>query len=79
MRNTTKRLFRPGHKELNLLGSFTDTIFSANKSVQKDIYVVRGLTRCLLGRPIIEILHLVKRVNEVFTPETVKQNFPRVV
>ena len=78
LRNTTKRLFGPGQKELTVLGSFTDTISSDNKSVQEDIYVVRGLTRCLLGRPTIEKLELVKRVNEVFMPEIVKQNFPKL-
>ena len=32
----------------------------------------------MLGRPTIEKLELVQRVNEVFTPETVKQNFPKL-
>ena len=32
----------------------------------------------MLGRPTIEKLELVERVNEVFTPETVKQNFPKL-
>ena len=75
LRNTTKLLFGPGQKELNVLGSFTDTISSDTKSVQEDVYVVRGLTHCLLGRPTIEKLEIVKRVNEVFTPEIVKHNF----
>ena len=78
MRNTTKRLFGSGQKELSVLGSLTDTISIDNKSVKEDVYDVPGLARCLSGRPTVEKLELVKRVNEVFTPETVMQNFPRM-
>ncbi|MCG7878633.1 MAG: RNase H-like domain-containing protein [Candidatus Thiodiazotropha endolucinida] len=76
--SSTKRLVGPGQKELNVLGKFRETISNDNNSVEEEIYVVRGLTRCLLGRPTIEKLDLVKRVYELFTPETVRQKFPKL-
>lgn len=48
LQNTAKRLFGPRQKRLNVVGKFTDSISSDSKSVQEDIFVVRGLTRCLL-------------------------------
>ena len=78
LRNTTKCLFGPGQKEINLLRSFTDTISSDSRSVQENVYVVRGLTRCFFRAINNKKMELVKRVNEVFTHETVKQNFPKL-
>ena len=75
---STRKLFGPGQMELNVLGKFTETISSDTKSVQEEIYVVKGLKHCLLGRPTIEKLGLVKRIYEVYTPETIKQKYPKL-
>ena len=64
--------------ELNVLGKFTETISSDTKSVQEEIYVVKGLKLCLLGRPTIEKLGIIKRIYEVYTPETIKQKYPKL-
>ena len=50
---STKKLYGPGEKELCVLGKFSDTLTRSNKSVSEEIFVVRGLQRCLLGRPAI--------------------------
>ena len=61
-----------------MLGKFTDTLTRGNKSVSEEIFVVRGLQRCLLGRPAIFKFDFVKfnSLDEVFTHEAVKQAHP---
>ena len=44
---STKKLYGPGEKELCVLGKFTDTLTSSNKSVSDEIFGVCGLQRCL--------------------------------
>ena len=75
---STKKLYGPGEKELCVLGKFTDTLTRGNQSVSDEIFVVRGLQRCLLGRPAIVKFDFVKlnSLDEVFTHETVKQAHP---
>ena len=52
-------------KVLPVKGQFVATLQHGNKQVTEDVFVVRRLSRALLGRPAIESLDLVSRVNAV--------------
>ena len=56
----SKKLYGPGNKRLNVMGSFVETISSDTTSAVEQIYVVKGLDRCLLGRPAIKKLNLLE-------------------
>ena len=74
---STKKLYGPVEKELCVLGKFTDTLKSSNKSVSDEIFVMRGLQCCLLGRPTtVKLILLSFSLDEFFTHETVKQAHP---
>ena len=60
-----KILSGPGHKILPVKGQFVATLWYGDKQVTEDVFVVRRLSRALLGRPAIESLDLVSRVNAV--------------
>ncbi len=46
-------------------GKFTGSLKSGSKETAEEIYVVRGLTKPLLGRPAIKQLHLIRRIAAV--------------
>ena len=64
------------------MGSFTAKLDTNASSAVERIYVVKGLDRCLLGRPAITKLDLLEfkhpnaSLSEVITLETVKSNYP---
>ena len=51
-----------------------------SRETEETVYVVRSLHRPLLGRPAIESLRLVKRVNAIgsITSDNIKQQFPKL-
>lgn len=66
LQKTSKQLFGPGGSRLDVVGVFVATLETENKkkSIQ-DLYVVKGLKKPLLGKPAIEALNILQRVNNV--------------
>ena len=57
------KLSGPGNSKLNVLGKFQCMLESQDKFSVQDIYVVKGLTKPLLGRPAIQALGIISNVN----------------
>ena len=74
---STHPLFGPGGNVLSVLGVAKETLRSGKKTATEDIYVVKDLHTALLGRPAIEQLQLVCRVDNI-TMESVKQQYPKL-
>lgn len=68
----------PGLTPITVKGKFTATIGTDSKSTTQEVYVVPGLKFSLLGRPAIQALGLVARVDTVAldSVERVKEQFP---
>ena len=74
---TDKRLYGPGGAELDCIGVFKATIESKNNKSEQDLYVVKGLKKPLLGRPAIEALGILKRVEAVGEGQKdIKKEYP---
>ena len=86
LEKSSKRLYGPGNVPLNVMGSFTAKLETKTSSMVERIYVVKGLDRCLLGRPAITKLSLFEikfpsaSLSEVITVtlETVKAKYPNL-
>ena len=63
---------------LDVIGKFTAPITVGSKNTQQTIYVVKDLHTSLLGRPAIEALNLIVRVDAVDTGEKYKAAFPKL-
>ena len=70
-------LFGPGGNVLSVIGVARETLRRGKKTATEDIYVVKDLQTALLGRPVIEQLQLVCRVDSI-TMESVKQQYPKL-
>ena len=76
---TDKPLQGPGNKTLSVKGFFTENLSHNGRSAPEDIYVVQGIDRCLLGRPALKNLNLVKlNIDEIISLESVKQKHPNL-
>ena len=60
---TEARLRGPGDNVLRVRGKFTARLQYRQRSSQQEVYVVRDVERALLGRPAIESLQLLKRID----------------
>ena len=84
LEKSSKRLYGPGNVPLKVMGSFTAKLETNASSAVERIYVVKGLDRCLLGRPAITKLDLLEfkhpnaNLSEVITLETVKSKYPNL-
>ncbi|CAC5397527.1 unnamed protein product [Mytilus coruscus] len=58
-----KRLSGPGNTNLNVVGKFQCMLETKDKFSVQDIYVVKGLSKPLLGRPAIQALGIIDKVN----------------
>ena len=82
LEKSSKRLYGPGNVPLKVMGSFTAKLETNASSAVERIYIVKGLDRCLLGRPAITKLDLLEfkhpndNLSEVITLETVKSKYP---
>ena len=74
---STRPLFGPGGNVLSVLGVARETLRGGKKTAIGDIYVVKHLHTALLGRPAIEKLQLVCRVDGI-TMESLKQQYPKL-
>ena len=73
-----KILSGPGHKVLPVKGQFVATLWHGDKQVTEDVFVVWKLSCALLGRPAIEFLDLVSRVNTVQVKKNLLHKFPKL-
>ena len=55
----------PSQHPLKVCGQFTATLSQGATEVEEEIYVVQGLETALVGRPAIEAMGLISRVNTV--------------
>ena len=70
--SSSDRILRgPSKCSLQVLGKFLATLQKDQSKTQEQIYVVRELQKALLGRPAIESLGLLIRVDEVLSSKTV--------
>ena len=82
LKNTTLRypekiLYGPGNQKLLVRGCFLGTLRPGRKEVKQDIYVLPELQVPLLGRPAIESLSLLQRVDFVGVT-AVQQKYPKL-
>ena len=79
LENAKKVLCGPGKSKLDVLRKFRCTMETKKCSVQ-DVYVVRGLSLALLGRPAIESLRIIGQVNlsSVHASNTYKAKHPKL-
>ena len=75
LEQTKKRLSGPSRKVLPVKGQFKATISSGDLTVEEEIFVVRRLSKPLLGRPAIESLDLLHRVNTIESKDKLKKQF----
>ena len=80
---SNKTLYGPGKSKLDVLGKFQCTLETKRCFSVQDIYVVRGLSLALLGRPAIESLRIIDQVNldlsSVHASEHYKDKFPKLL
>ena len=74
----TKTLSGAGCKTLQVEGQFTAALKYHDREATEEVYAVKKLNRSLLGRPAIEALGLVQRVNAVQTETDVVKEFPKL-
>ena len=78
---TSRVLLGPGKRELVVKGMISYELSKNAKTTRQDLYIVQGLNEPLLGKPAIEALQLIVRVENVtepdlYTKERVEQKFP---
>ena len=78
IQKTDKKLFGPGQNKINVIGSVHATLAVGETSSEQELYVVDNLKKPLLGRPAIEELKLIKRINSVDKENKYKQEFPEL-
>ena len=79
LKQSKKNLQGPGSNTLAVQGKFTAVVTYKRKKVTEDIYVIQNLRTPLLGRPAIEKLGLLSRVNNIEEKSsTVMSEFPKL-
>ena len=61
----SKKLFGADQTALRVEGTISEKLSLGQRCVTDDIHVVKGLKQPLLGRPAIEKLNLVARINDI--------------
>ena len=77
---TSHKLCGPGHHALSVIGKFIAKLKKGKHETEETVYVVRSLRRPLLGKPAIESIKLLKRINTIvgMTDNSIKQQFPKL-
>lgn len=70
--NTKRSLVGPNNSRLEILGEINCTISYNDRSANEKIFIVKDLMFCLLGRPAIKKLEIVKFVGAI---DTVRQKY----
>ena len=81
VKKAKKKLLGADQKDLSVIGRIKETLTVNANSVRETIYIVKELKEPLLGRPAIEALNLIARVNEVSTTyneEKAKTKYPQL-
>ena len=65
-----------GQQTLSVCGKFEGTLTHKTDVIQDEIFVVQTLKKALLGKPAIEALNLVARVNSVSRGEEIADKYP---
>ena len=78
LKSPTKTLSGTSCRTLQVKGQFTANLNYQDKEATEEVYVVKSLNRSLLGRPAIEALGLVQRVNAVQTKTDLVKQFPKL-
>ena len=73
-----RRLSGPGQHYLQVFGQFTATLTHGAKETQEVIFVVKNLQKSLLGRPGIEALDLISRINTLQGEEKFVAMYPKL-
>ena len=72
---SSKTLFGPAHTSLPVRGCFVGKIQKGDKTTEQEMFLVNGASNALLGRPAIEALAIVKKVDAVEASD-LKEKFP---
>ena len=64
---TSRKLCGPSRYALSVMGKCVAKLKRSTHEIEETVFLVRSLHRSLLGRPAIEALDLVKRVNAIGT------------
>ena len=64
-------------KALRVCGQFSATCTYNDQQIQEELFVVRDLQRALVGRPAIEGLDLVSRINSL-DQNSIPQKYPHI-
>ena len=77
---TSRKLCGPSWYALSVIGKCVAKLKRGIREIKETVYVVRSLDRSLLGRPAMESLDLVKRVNAIgiMTSDHIKLQFPEL-
>lgn len=81
LQKTDKKLYGPGGSKIEVVGVHKASMETKkqNSKTMQDLYVVRGLKKPLLGRPAIQALDLLQRINAVSTSTVEpKKEFPEL-
>ena len=83
IQKTNKKLFSPGKTKIDVVGQFQATLTTEHTKTKQTLFVVGNLQEPLLGRPVIEALHLLERVNTLQSQggsdqNNVKNEFPKL-
>lgn len=78
LKPATKTLSGASSRTLNVKGQFMATLKYKDKEAAEEVYAVKRLNRSQLGRPAIEALGLVQRVNAVQTKTDIMKQFPKL-
>ena len=80
LQSTNVKLTGPGRNQLKVKGKFRACVTCHDRSTQQDVFVVQGLTRSLLGRPAIEQLEILKRIQSmtIDPPAEIQAKFPKL-
>ena len=69
LKPVSKSLTAPSRQSLHVCGQFTGHCTYGAREAEEEIFVVQGLQTALMGRPAIEALNLVSRINTVDDPQ----------
>ena len=62
---TNKKLYEPGHKEIQVIGRVEAMLDNGRISSQQDLYVVKNLDEPLLGGPAVKALKILGKINAI--------------
>ena len=76
LRQTDRSLHGPAKHKLVVCGQFTGTLTYKQLQTCQEIFVVKELQQALMGRPAIEALHLISRIDYVDSSEKFVKPYP---